>query len=448
MNVLRGHMSLIGPRPERPEIAAQLARAIEDYNARSAVLPGITGHAQVHLPPDTSVADVRDKVRLDRYYLGRLSIWFDLVTLARTGLKVVGLYRTVMYLRPPASKPETGRSSSYDWKGLRHAGQRDRPGAERGGAHPSTPCAGSRDQDFPAADYEILVVDGVSDDGTADIVRELQRPIPNLHLLDNPKRLASAGAERRRATRARRVRRHRRRPLPGPRPALPRASSSRRSKRAGRTTLGRPQPLRADQPTAFQRAVAAARTSWLGHNPDSAHLFGPGRGSSPPDNVAVAYRREVFDRVGLFDESFDACEDVEFNTRVRRAGLTCYFTPAIAVEYQPRATLGGLFYQMCATAAAGPGSDDKHPATLTLPSLVPPLWLLWLAAGVDRQSGVAVVRASRCTASIALYAGGYSRRVGARVAGRTGRIATTIAAGFAAIHLGFGVGILARDWPR
>src|SRR5262245_2651243 len=93
-NVLRGQMSLIGPRPERPEIAAQLAKAIEDYNARSAVLPGITGHAQVHLPPDTTVADVRDKVRLDRHYLGRLSMWFDVVTLARTGLKVIGLYRT------------------------------------------------------------------------------------------------------------------------------------------------------------------------------------------------------------------------------------------------------------------------------------------------------------------------------------------------------------------
>jgi lipopolysaccharide/colanic/teichoic acid biosynthesis glycosyltransferase len=94
VNVLCGQMSLIGPRPERPEIAAQLTRSIPDYNARSSVLPGITGHAQVHLPPDTSVADVRDKVRLDRYYLGRLSFWFDLLTLARTGLKVVGLYRT------------------------------------------------------------------------------------------------------------------------------------------------------------------------------------------------------------------------------------------------------------------------------------------------------------------------------------------------------------------
>jgi hypothetical protein len=48
----------------------------------------------VYLPPDTSIADVRDKVRLDRYYLGRLSLGFDLVTLLRTGLKVIGLYRT------------------------------------------------------------------------------------------------------------------------------------------------------------------------------------------------------------------------------------------------------------------------------------------------------------------------------------------------------------------
>lgn len=93
VNVLAGQMSLIGPRPERPEIAAQLARTIEDYNARSAVLPGITGHAQVHLPPDVSVADVREKMRLDRYYLARLSVGFDLLTLARTGLKVLGLYR-------------------------------------------------------------------------------------------------------------------------------------------------------------------------------------------------------------------------------------------------------------------------------------------------------------------------------------------------------------------
>lgn len=93
INVLRGEMSLIGPRPERPEIATQLGRAIEGYDLRSVVLPGISGHAQVHLPPDTSVADVRDKVRLDRDYLSNLSVGMDLKTLFRTALKVAGIYR-------------------------------------------------------------------------------------------------------------------------------------------------------------------------------------------------------------------------------------------------------------------------------------------------------------------------------------------------------------------
>lgn len=92
-NVLAGQMSLIGPRPERPEIASKLAGEIDDYDARSAVLPGISGHAQVHLPPDTTVSDVRDKVALDRAYIQRFAVWFDVLTLFRTALKVVGLYR-------------------------------------------------------------------------------------------------------------------------------------------------------------------------------------------------------------------------------------------------------------------------------------------------------------------------------------------------------------------
>lgn len=91
VNVLRGQMSLVGPRPERPEIAAKLAEQIDDYDARSAVLPGITGHAQVHLPPDVTVADVRDKVRYDREYMRSWSVWADVTALWRTARKVAGL---------------------------------------------------------------------------------------------------------------------------------------------------------------------------------------------------------------------------------------------------------------------------------------------------------------------------------------------------------------------
>ena len=60
INVLRGQMSLIGPRPERPEIADKLAGMVEEYDVRHVVLPGISGNAQINLPPDTNVGDVRD----------------------------------------------------------------------------------------------------------------------------------------------------------------------------------------------------------------------------------------------------------------------------------------------------------------------------------------------------------------------------------------------------
>jgi succinoglycan biosynthesis protein ExoA len=233
-------------------------------------------------------------------------------------------------------------------------------------------------QTFPANEFEILVVDGRSTDGTSTIVWELQREIPNLHLFDNPKRLASAarniGVQNARGECIVIVDGHCQVNDPH---LLSRLADA--FEFSGADTLGRPQPLAAANPTAFQRAVSAARSSWLGHNPDSA-IYSEIAGFLPPDNVAVAYRRDVFNHVGLFDESFDACEDVEFNTRVRLAGLTCYFTPAIAVAYQPRTTLRGLFYQLARYGRGRAKLARKHPATLSPPSLVPSLWLIWLFA--------------------------------------------------------------------
>jgi lipopolysaccharide/colanic/teichoic acid biosynthesis glycosyltransferase len=89
-NVLRGEMSLLGPRPERPEIATKLRHAIDDYDFRVAIKPGISGLAQVHLPPDTSLQSVRDKLVLDRQYIGQMSLWLDCKIFAATALKFVG----------------------------------------------------------------------------------------------------------------------------------------------------------------------------------------------------------------------------------------------------------------------------------------------------------------------------------------------------------------------
>lgn len=77
-NVLRGEMSLIGPRPERPELVVSLEKALPRYRDRLLVKPGLTGLAQIQLPPDTDLESVRQKLVLDRVYVHYRSFWLDL----------------------------------------------------------------------------------------------------------------------------------------------------------------------------------------------------------------------------------------------------------------------------------------------------------------------------------------------------------------------------------
>jgi lipopolysaccharide/colanic/teichoic acid biosynthesis glycosyltransferase len=92
-NVIRGEMSLIGPRPERPEISAKLRLLVPGYDRRLAVKPGITGLAQVFHPPDSDVEGVWKKIAYDRLYVARIGGLFDLKILVLTVLKVLGLRR-------------------------------------------------------------------------------------------------------------------------------------------------------------------------------------------------------------------------------------------------------------------------------------------------------------------------------------------------------------------
>ena len=91
LNVLRGEMSLIGPRPERPEFVPELERALPGYWQRLTVRPGVTGLAQVQLPPDSDVTSVRRKLAHDLYYIERLGPWLDLRILFCTALYAVGV---------------------------------------------------------------------------------------------------------------------------------------------------------------------------------------------------------------------------------------------------------------------------------------------------------------------------------------------------------------------
>jgi lipopolysaccharide/colanic/teichoic acid biosynthesis glycosyltransferase len=112
-NIVRGEMSLVGPRPERPEFVGILTEQIPGYWDRLQVKPGITGLAQINLPPDTDLHSVRCKLVLDREYIHNSGPLLDarivLCTLLRlVGLRggravtLLGLSRTVVIERTPS----------------------------------------------------------------------------------------------------------------------------------------------------------------------------------------------------------------------------------------------------------------------------------------------------------------------------------------------------------
>jgi sugar transferase (PEP-CTERM system associated) len=87
-NVVRGDMSFVGPRPERPYFVDELAKDIPFYQQRHAVKPGLTGWAQVKYRYGSSLEDAMEKLRYDLYYIKHLSIFFDLTIVFDT-VKVV-----------------------------------------------------------------------------------------------------------------------------------------------------------------------------------------------------------------------------------------------------------------------------------------------------------------------------------------------------------------------
>ena len=88
INVLKGEMSFIGPRPERPVFNATLEQEIPLYDLRHLVRPGITGWAQVMYPYGASVEDAREKLQYDLYYIKNYSVLLDIGIVFKT-LRIV-----------------------------------------------------------------------------------------------------------------------------------------------------------------------------------------------------------------------------------------------------------------------------------------------------------------------------------------------------------------------
>jgi sugar transferase (PEP-CTERM system associated) len=84
LNVLRGDMSFVGPRPERPFFVEQYDKEIPYYTQRLSVKPGITGWAQVNYPYGSTLEDAEEKLRLDLFYVKNISLLFDLFIMLKT----------------------------------------------------------------------------------------------------------------------------------------------------------------------------------------------------------------------------------------------------------------------------------------------------------------------------------------------------------------------------
>jgi succinoglycan biosynthesis protein ExoA len=231
-------------------------------------------------------------------------------------------------------------------------------------------------QDYDHGHFEIIVVDGVSTDGTPDLVANFAKGCTNIRLFSNPQRLSSAarniGIRQARGEVVLIVDGHCE--LEDDKLLCKVAEAFERS---GADCLGRPQPLDLSQTTPLQRAIAIARSSRLGHHPDS-FIYSKEERFVPAISVAVAYRREVFDKVGYFDEHFDACEDVELNHRIDKTGLRCFFTYQITVGYRPRTSLTGLFYQLVRYGRGRMRLMRKHPKTTSLGTFAPVALLAWI----------------------------------------------------------------------
>jgi succinoglycan biosynthesis protein ExoA len=195
--------------------------------------------------------------------------------------------------------------------------------------------------DYPADRMEVLVVDGASDDGTRAVVEEFSARHPSVQLVDNPRRITpvalNLGIRQARGEVVIRMDAH----AEYPRSYVSACVAT--LERTGADVVGGPIATTASVDTLVARAIAAA----------TAHPFGVGnsrfrtsRQEGYVDTVPFgAYRRDVFERFGLFDERLARNQDNEFSSRLTRNGGRIYLTPELTATYYNQATLRGLLRQ-------------------------------------------------------------------------------------------------------
>ncbi len=226
-------------------------------------------------------------------------------------------------------------------------------------------------QDYPREKVEILVVVADSTDQTAGVVKRIAAGEPRVKYLRNPYGLSSGartiGVQNSSGDIIIFVDGHVY--IDNNRLFL---NTVRLMEEKQVSVLSRPQLQETPDNSFLQEAIAIARNSWIGHGRDST-IYSREDKYVDPGSSGASYKREVFEQVGYFDLSFDACEDVEFNYRCAKAGLRSFTSMDLAVYYYPRSSLRTLFRQMARYGAGRFQLARKHPRTLALSTLFPSL---------------------------------------------------------------------------
>jgi glycosyltransferase involved in cell wall biosynthesis len=292
-------------------------------------------------------------------------------------------------------------------------------------------------QDYPGS-FEVLVADGASSDGTRQLLEAIAARDDRLSVLDNPKGIVPTGLNRAlaesRGEVVMRVDGHCEVPPDYARRCVTALLDS------GADCAGG--IIRTVGDTREARAVALVQSSPFGVG---ASRFRLGAGTPRAvDTLAFgAYRREVFDRIGTFDEELVRNQDDEFNLRLTQAGGQIWLDPTITTTYWSRATLRGAFRQHFQYGMYKVRVAQKRRRIPSVRSLIPAL----LVGGLAAAAAVGVVKrdARYGLAPLAAYVAGT---VGATAleARRDPGAAPLAPPAFAALHVGYGTGVWWGLW--
>ena len=291
-------------------------------------------------------------------------------------------------------------------------------------------------QDYPDERTEILVVDGRSTDRTREIVEEIaaRQAEPTIRIVDNPEEIAATALNRglgeARGTIIARVDGH------------CEVGSGHLSTAVEIVTDGRADcvggPVETVGETPTARAIAAAMASPFGVG-DSAFRVNPERRGAVDTVPFPAFRRQVLDLAGPFDEELVRNQDDEYSFRLRKLGFRVLLEPRMKSRYYSRGTLGSLWSQYLQYGYWKVRVLQKHPAQMRWRHFVPGAFVLTLLLATT----AAVWSPWPVVALVGLYllAVGWATLDTARTFGV--RRLWVLPAAFAALHVGYGTGFLA-----